>query len=192
VNVCVFCGSNPGLRPEYAKAAHALGAAVAARGWGVVYGGARVGLMGIVADGALDAGGTVVGVLPEGLVQRELAHQRLTELVIVGSMHERKAEMARRADAFVVLPGGLGTLEETFEVLTWAQLGIHDKPTGLLDVAGYFTGLLDFLDHAVAERLVRPEHRDMILVGSSPEALLDEVEAYEPPSVRKWLDMDQT
>ena len=191
-SVCVFTGSSLGARPEYRTAAVALGQALAERGLGLIYGGARVGLMGAVADAALEAGGTVIGVIPQALMAKEIAHSGLTELRVVASMHERKAMMADLADAFVALPGGWGTLEEFFEVLTWAQLGLHHKPCGLLDVGGYFDGLLRFAEHAAAEGFVRREHREMMLVAESPVALLDRLARYQPPAVEKWIDRAAT
>lgn len=190
--VCVFCGSSAGARPEYVTAARKLGELLADRGVGVVYGGASVGVMGALADGALDRGGEVVGVIPEALQVRELPHRGVTRMHVVGSMHERKALMAELSDAFVALPGGLGTLEELFEVLTWGQLGLHRKACGLVNVAGYFDGLLAFLDRAVAEGFVRTEHRRMLLVEDDAPALLDALAAYTPPTVAKWLDRDDT
>src|SRR5687768_10369688 len=157
--VTVFCGSNPGTRPEYLAAADALGRALAGRGLALVYGGGRVGLMGRVADAALAAGGTVVGIIPEALALKEVEHKGLTELHVVDSMHTRKRMMAERADAFIALPGGAGTFEELFEVWTWAMLGHHDKPCALLDVAGYYDRLIEFLDHVSAEGFVRSDHR---------------------------------
>jgi uncharacterized protein (TIGR00730 family) len=192
MRVCVFCGSSPGARPAYADAAVRLGRALAANGVGLVYGGAQVGLMGIVADSALAAGGSVVGVIPRALEELELAHRGLTELHVVGSMHERKALMAELADGFIALPGGIGTLEELFEVMTWAQLGMHRKPCGLLDVDGYFAGLLAFLDHMADERFLRPVHRAMLLVESEPERLLAGFRAYQPPALTKWIDRGET
>ena len=188
MRVCVFCGSNPGLRPAYAAAAEALGRLLAARRIGLVYGGAAVGLMGRVADAALAAGGHVTGILPQRLADKELAHTGLSALHIVGSMHERKAMMADLSDAFIALPGGAGTLEEAFEVWTWGQLGLHAKPLGLLDVEGYYGRLSGFLDHMVAEGFVQPAHRAMLLVEPEPEALLDRFAGYEAPTVTKWLD----
>ena len=181
MDVCVFCGSSSGAESSYVEAAQTVGRTLAEAGHGVVYGGAGRGLMGVVADAALEAGARVVGVLPEQLFLREVAHPGLTELVVVRSMHERKAEMAERADAFLALPGGLGTLDETFEILTWAQLGIHGKPVGLLNVQGYFDGLLAFLDHAVAQRFVRPRDRGLLLVETEVEALLEAFAAWTPP-----------
>lgn len=186
--VCVFAGSNAGTRPDYHAAARELGRVLARRRLGVVYGGACVGLMGAVADGALAAGGEVIGVIPDKLVAKEIAHAGLTDLRIVSSMHERKGVMADLADAFVALPGGFGTWEELLEIVTWGQLGLHRKPCALFNVNGYFDGLLSFLDHAVAEGFVRREHAAMLLVSSSTDALLDALIAYEPPVVEKWLD----
>jgi uncharacterized protein (TIGR00730 family) len=188
-SVCVFSGSSPGPRPSYAETATALGREVAARGMRLVYGGASVGLMGAVADAALAAGGEVVGVIPQHLVDREVAHDGLTELRVTGSMHERKALMADLADGFVALPGGLGTLEELAEILTWSQLGLQSKPCGLLDVESFFDPLLAFLDHTVAERFVSTEHRALVLAADRPDALLDLLSAWQPggPGV-KWVD----
>lgn len=186
--ICVFCGSNPGASPVYAEAARALGATLAGCGLGLVYGGGNVGLMGIVADAALAAGGEVIGVIPQALVDREVAHLGLADLRIVGSMHERKALMAELSDGFIALPGGIGTLEEWFETWTWAQLGLHAKPFGLLDVAGYYGHLLRFLDHVVAEQFLHPAHRSMILLDTDPGALLDQMRAYVPPVVVKWIE----
>jgi len=177
--ICVFCGSSPGARPAYADAAAELGGLLASEGIGLVYGGASVGLMGVLADAALDAGGEVIGVIPRGLVDREIGHTRLDDLRVVDSMHERKAQMAGLADAFVALPGGLGTLEELAEIYTWAQLGLHSKPLGVLDVEGYFAGLVGFLDHAVEEGFVSAENRARLLVESEPRALLDRIRAWE-------------
>jgi len=188
--VCVFCGSSLGARPEYAEAAAALGAELAARDVGLVYGGAHVGLMGLVADTCRAAGGQVVGVIPRSLVEAEVAHTDLDDLRVVDSMHERKALMAELSDGFVTLPGGFGTLEEFCEVLTWSQLGLHDppKPCGLLDVAGYFAPLLALFDAGVAEGFVRPEHRRLVLASTGPAALLDDLAAWvPPPSTRKWV-----
>lgn len=189
--ICVYCGSSPGADPAYVTAAETLGRFLAAREIGVVYGSASVGMMGALADAALDAGGEVVGVIPAGLDEKEVAHPGV-DLEVVDSMHERKQRFAELADGFVALPGGLGTLEELFEILTWAQLGIHEDPCGLLNVAGYFDGIVDFLDHAVAAEFVAPEHRDMLLVAADAESLLDEFECYEPPAVEKWLEREET
>jgi uncharacterized protein (TIGR00730 family) len=191
--VCVYCGSSPGRDPAYREAAVALVVELAKRGLGVVYGGAHVGLMGVVADTALEAGAEVIGVIPQGLVDREIAHTGLTDLRIVGSMHERKAQMAELADAFVALPGGLGTLEELFEVATWSQLGLHRKPCGLLNVLGYYDGLAAMLDHAVAERFLRAENRAILIVEPEPAAMVDALAAWKPPAgLEKWLDRDES
>ncbi|MGH3356338.1 MAG: TIGR00730 family Rossman fold protein [Nocardioidaceae bacterium] len=186
--VCVFSGSSPGARPEYADAARCLGEEVARRGQRLVYGGASVGLMRVVADAVLDAGGDVVGVMPQHLIDKEIAYPRLTDLRITGSMHERKALMADLSDGFVALPGGYGTLEEFTEVLTWSQLGLQQKPCGLLDVAGFYTALRGFLDHAVSEQFIRPEHRRLVIADTVPADLLDALSAWEPTGDDKWLD----
>jgi uncharacterized protein (TIGR00730 family) len=190
--VCVFCGSNPGARYAYAESARALGRAVAGRGLRLVYGGAAVGLMGTLADAALEAGGTVIGVIPGVLVEREIAHAGLTEIRVVHSMHERKSLMAELSDGFIALPGGAGTLEELFEVWTWSQLGLHRKPVGLLNVDGYFDALIVFLDHQTDERFMRREHRDMLLVDDDPSRLLERFESYRPPIVEKWIRASET
>jgi uncharacterized protein (TIGR00730 family) len=182
--VCVFCGASPGRSPGYARLAAAAGEGLAARGIGLVYGGGRVGLMGAVADAALAAGGEVIGVIPQGLVDRELAHPGLTELHVVDTLHERKAEMADRADAFIALPGGLGTLEELAEVVSWAQLELHSKPIGLLEVGDYWTLLLAWLDVAVAEGFVAPVHRRLVTRADSLDALLQAFATWRPPPGR--------
>jgi uncharacterized protein (TIGR00730 family) len=184
--ICVFCGSATGADPIYAERAAALGTLLAERGVGLVYGGAAVGTMGIVADAALAAGGEVIGVIPGHLRRREIAHEGLTELRVVGSMHERKAKMAELSDGFLALPGGAGTLEELFEVWTWAQLGLHDKPIGLVDVGGYYEVLVKFVEHMVAQGFLRPEHRDLLTVSSDAAALLDAFGEHEPHTVAKW------
>ena len=178
--VCVYCGSRPGVRPAYAEAARALGALLAEAGVGLVTGGGRVGLMGAVADAVLDAGGEAIGVIPQALLDREVGHERMSRLDVVQTMHERKARMAALADAFVALPGGLGTLEEIAEVLTWAQLGLHGKPCGLLDVGGYYAPLVAFVDHAVAEGFVGADARAALVVERDPAALLDRLLAAPP------------
>lgn len=190
--VCVFCGSQVGAKPEYAAAATALGTLLAERGIGLVYGGGKIGLMGVVADAALAAGGEVIGVIPERLMNRELGHGGVTDLRVVGSMHERKAMMSDLSDAFVALPGGYGTFEEFFEVVTWMQLGIHGKPCGLLNVNGYYDPLLALLDHATAEAFVRPQHRSLVQVGADAAGLLQRLAAYRAPQIEKWLEHDQT
>ena len=191
--ICVFCGSAEGARPAYRDAARALGRELAKRGLGLVYGGGSVGLMGVLADTVLGEGGQVIGVIPGPLATRELAHTGLTELRVVGSMHERKAAMAGLSDGFVALPGGLGTFEETLEVLTLAQLGIHRKPVGVLNVEGYWDGLEQMLAHAVREGFVRPEYAALLLFGTSAPELLDRLSAWRAPAVpRAWLDPSQT
>jgi uncharacterized protein (TIGR00730 family) len=190
--LCVFSGSSPGGHPDYAQAAEELGRALAAQGLGLVYGGAHVGLMGTIADAALEAGGDVVGVIPQALVDREIAHTGLTDLHVVGSMHERKAKMADLADGFIALPGGMGTLEELFEVYTWTQLGLHSKPLGLLDVRGYYAQLAAFLDHAVAERFVTAEHREMLVVEQRAEAMIEAFRRWRPPVRTKWIDRSES
>ncbi len=190
--VCVFSGSSPGADLAYRAAAIDLGHRLADRGIELVYGGAHVGLMGALADAALEGGGRVIGVIPQSLVDREIAHPGLSDLRVVDSMHERKAQMAELADAFVALPGGVGTLEELFEVYTWNQLGLHAKPLGLLNVRGYFDGLVRFLDHAVAERFVTRAHRAMLLVGEDLGELLDGLASWEGPSQPKWIDRAAT
>jgi uncharacterized protein (TIGR00730 family) len=190
-SICVFCGSNAGAQPAYIEAAEAVGSGLARRGVRVVYGGGRVGMMGALADATRFAGGDVVGVMPQALVDREIGHSEIDDLRIVGSMHERKALMAELADAFIALPGGIGTLEELFEVYTWAQLGIHEKPIGLLDVAGYYGPLVTFLDHSVQERFLRPSTRSLLAVDDDLDGLLAALEAWEPPTEHKWMDLDQ-
>ena len=186
--LAIFCGSNPGARPQYVEATRVLGRLLCERGIGIVYGGSSVGLMAALADAMLDDLGDVIGVIPRMLVEREVANRTLTDLRIVDSMHARKAMMAELADGFIALPGGIGTLEEFFEIWTWGQLGMHEKPCGLLNVAGYFDPLLAFLDRAVEEKFVREVHRAMVIVESDPLALLSRFEAYEPPRVVKWIN----
>ena len=189
-SICVFCGSSLGKRPEYAQMARMLGSEMAARGLGVVYGGSSVGLMGVLADAALAAGGEVTGVLPRGLFQREIAHTGLTRLHEVGSMHERKALMVELADAFVALPGGYGTCDELFEVVTWAQIGLHTKPIGLLDVCDFFAPLLAMIAHDAEEGFMPTEHLNVLLREETPTALLDRLQSYTPtPLPDKWLDL---
>ena len=189
--VCVFCGSNRGVARAYADAAQTLGRALVRRGIELVYGGGRVGLMGEIADSVLAAGGRVTGVIPRALVEKELAHERVTELVVVVSMHERKAKMAELSDAFVALPGGFGTFEEFFEVLTWSQLGLHAKPCGLLDVDGYYAPLVALADRAVECGFVRAEHRANLLEAHDAERLLDALAAWKPTHREKWIGREQ-
>jgi uncharacterized protein (TIGR00730 family) len=188
--ICVFCGSNYGGRPEYKEAAKKLGHLLADRNIGLVYGGAKVGIMGAIADTVLNRGKEVIGVMPRFLVEKEVAHSGLSELRIVATMHERKNLMAELSDAFIALPGGLGTIEEFFEVVTWAQLGIHNKPCGLLNVCGYFANLMMFLDTAASENFIRKEHRKMIFLHEKPEYLLHQFESYRAPAVAKWMDLE--
>jgi uncharacterized protein (TIGR00730 family) len=188
--ICVFCGSSLGARPVYVEMARALGAELARRKLGLVYGGAGIGLMGALADAALAAGGEVIGVLPRELFRREVAHRGLTELREVESMHERKALMAELSDAFIALPGGYGTLDELFEVVTWAQIGLHARPIGLLEVERFFEPLLAFLRVAAQEGFIPPQHLNLLLRAEKPAALLDELLAYRPqPLVEKWRDL---
>ncbi|HVM51439.1 MAG TPA: TIGR00730 family Rossman fold protein [Candidatus Acidoferrum sp.] len=186
--VCVFCGSSPGSLPDYAAAARDCGTVLAQRGLTLVYGGGNVGLMGLVADAALAAGGEVIGVIPRRMVARELAHGSLTTLIPVKTMHERKQRMADLADAFLALPGGIGTMEELFEAFTWLQLGLHRKPVGLLNVAGYYDSLLQFLAHMRGQRFLKPQHLDTLLVGQTTEDLLVRFAGFNHRPVGKWLD----
>lgn len=191
-SVCVFCGSRPGARPEYLEAAKALGVLLARRGLTLVYGGASVGMMGVLADAALAAGGRAIGVIPQALRDRELAHAGLTELHVVRNMHERKALMGQHASAFVALPGGFGTYEELFEVITWNQIGLHRKPVGLLDVAGYFHAFRELVRHGVAEGFIPAEHVGTLAVEPRPDALLDALERLAPPPEGQWFDPRKT
>lgn len=184
----MFCGSNPGAQPEFADAARDVAAALVERELALVYGGGRVGLMGVIADEVLRRGGTAIGVIPRALRDREVGHTGLTELHVVETMHERKAMMADLADAFIAMPGGLGTIEEIFEIWTWGQLGIHSKPIGFLNVADYYSPLMQFLDHAVAAGFVRPQHRGVAMVDADPRSLLTRFASYTPPLVEKWID----
>jgi uncharacterized protein (TIGR00730 family) len=187
-NVCVFCGSSSGNHAAFAAAARALGTELARAGRGLIYGGGRVGLMGILADAALAAGGSVIGVIPIAIASKEIAHSGLTDLRVVDSMHTRKALMADLSDGFIALPGGLGTLEELFEVWTWGQLGLHRKPYGLLNVSDFFNPLLTFLDQTASVGFISPEHREMLVVESDPSALLQRLDTHVPPPVPKWLN----
>ena len=188
--ICVFCGSSQGSRPEYGAAAEEMGAKLVRRNIGLVYGGGNVGLMGIIADAVLRAGGEAMGVIPENLMSREIGHKGLTKLHVVHSMHERKALMADLSDAFIAMPGGFGTLEEFCEVVTWAQLGLHAKPCGILNVLGYYTPLLAMFDHAVEERFLKPENRCLVLGRESAPELLQALEEWRPVRVEKWLDRE--
>ena len=191
--ICVFCGASPGARPAYREATEELARLLVAEGVGVVYGGGGVGLMGALADAVLAEGGKVTGIIPRALLAREIAHRDVADMRVVGSMHERKALMAELADAFVALPGGIGTLEELFEVYTWAQLGLHEKPCALLNVDGYYDGIAAFLNHAVAERFLREETRGLLMVESDPPALVERLGAYAPREiVPKWIDREET
>jgi len=189
--ICVYCGSSPGGHAAYRDAARTLGSTLVRANLQLVYGGGDVGLMGEVANAVLDAGGAAIGVIPEFLVP-QVSHRRLTALHVVPSMHERKQMMADLSDGFIALPGGFGTLEEVVEVLTWAQLGLHVKPCGLLNVAGYFDHLLAFLDHAVQEGFIRQAYRDMLRVSADPEQLLEQLSAYAAPTIRKWAGLERT
>lgn len=189
--ICVYCGSSPGRKPAFTLAAQQLARAMHARGIGLVYGGAAVGVMGVLANAVLEAGGVAIGVIPRSLAVKEVAHDNLTELHVVASMHERKAMMAELADGFIALPGGWGTLEEIFEILTWAQLGFHEKPCGLLNVEGYYDGLIDFLENAIEQQFVREVCRPMLMKADEPSALLDQFIEYRAPKVRKWMAEDE-
>jgi len=191
--ICVFCGASPGARPEYRQATAELARVLVNEGIGVVYGGGGVGLMGALADAVITEGGDLTGVIPRALVEREIAHRDVMDMRVVGSMHERKALMAELSDAFIALPGGIGTLEELFEVYTWAQLGLHQKPCALLNVEGYFDGIEDFLAHAVDERFLREETRDLLMIETDPAALVERLHEFEPRAVvPKWIDREET
>ncbi len=189
--ICVFCGSNRGVRNEYIEAAQHLGKVLVKKNLALVYGGGNVGLMGIIADAVLAEGGEVIGVIPQSLVDREVAHQNLTTMHVVNSMHERKALMADLSDGFIALPGGMGTFDEFCEILTWAQLGIHQKPCGILNVENYFTPLLKMFDHAMNEGFLRDAHRNLVIEATKPEILLDLFDNYQPQSVAKWMDQNK-
>ncbi|MFC0407805.1 LOG family protein [Roseomonas elaeocarpi] len=186
--VCVFCGANPGARPIYAEVARALGQQIAAEGMDLVYGGGKVGLMGVVADAAMQAGAEVDGVIPEALMQREVGHGSVTRLHVVRSMHERKAMMAELSDGFVILPGGFGTLEEVFEVLTWSQLGLHGKGAVFLDVEGYWEGMMTLLDSMQREGFLKPEHRLLAMRADTPEQAISMLRNFRAPAVPKWIE----
>jgi uncharacterized protein (TIGR00730 family) len=178
--LCVFCGTNTGSRPEYGAAARELGTLLASEGIELVYGGASVGIMGELADAAQEGGGHVTGIIPQQLMQKEAAHRGIPDLIVVASMHQRKSQMADLSDGFIALPGGIGTMEGFFEILTWGQLGIHAKPCGILNTAGYFDALIEFLDHAVQEGFLLEAHRNAIMVETNPKALLERLRAWEP------------
>lgn len=186
--ICVYCGSNPGSDPAHRHAAHALGALLARSGMGLVYGGGNVGLMGAVADGALSQKGEVIGVIPRALMEKELGHGGVTALHVVTSMHERKQMMVDLSDGFIALPGGFGTLDELFETLTWLQLSFHDKPVGILNVGGFFGGLIDFIHHMSRSGFLKPEHARCVLVESDAEKLLAAMESFRPPDLGKWIE----
>lgn len=186
-NICVYCGSSPGNKAEYAEGAKALARALVANHLGLVYGGSNLGLMGVVAQEVLALGGSAIGIIPESLVTKELAHPALTELHVTRNMHERKAMMAEMSDGFIALPGGLGTFEELFEILTWAQLSFHHKPVGILNVSGYYDGLLSFLDHAHNQEFIRPQHRSMLMAKTCSVELLEAFKKYVAPAAVKWV-----
>ena len=190
--LCVYCGSSAGNRPEYAQAARELAHAMVSRDIGLVYGGASIGVMGALADAVIKEGGEVIGIIPSGLLAKEVAHTGITELREVDSMHERKAMMADLSEGFIALPGGLGTIEEFFEIWTWAQLGMHRKPCGLLNAGRYFNKLIAFIDHAVSEQFVQKEHRSMVFVEREADILLQKFESYKPPEVARWIDRTDT
>jgi len=185
--ICVFCGTNPGSRPEYGSAARGLGKVLATEGIELVYGGASVGIMGQLADSVQEHGGHVTGIIPQQLVEKEAAHTGIRNLIVVASMHQRKSQMADLSDGFIALPGGIGTMEGFFEILTWGQLGIHAKPSGILNIEGYFDGLTGFLDHAVREGFLTEAHRNTIIVESTPAALLKRMRAFTPPEGEKFM-----
>jgi uncharacterized protein (TIGR00730 family) len=189
--ICVFCGSSPGIKQDYAVGARELGLVLAKQNIDLVYGGGHVGLMGIVADAAMSAGAKAIGVIPRCLADKEVAHQGLTELRVVQTMHERKAQMSELSDGFIAMPGGFGTLEELFEVITWAQLGIHKKPFGLFNIAGFFDKLIEFLDFQVEQGFVQPQHREMIIVSDEAEQLVELLSSFQPVAQEKWMSTRQ-
>lgn len=191
-SICVYCGSSSGRIEAYGSAGCALAKSLVSRNIRLVYGGAGIGIMGMVADQVLKLGGQAIGVIPKALAHKEVAHKNLTELHVTQSMHERKMLMAELSDGFIALPGGLGTLEELFEIWTWAQLGFHNKPCGLLNVEGYYDSLIGFLDHVLAEQFVKKDHHAMLIVETNPDALLDRYINYQPPAVRHWVGKDET
>lgn len=191
-SICVFCGSSKGNNPNFTQAAKNLGHTLVKQKLKLIYGGASIGLMGVLADAVIEAGGEVIGVMPEALANREIAHKNLSKLHIVNSMHERKALMSTLSDGFIALPGGLGTIEEFFEVLTWAQLGIHNKPCGVLNINGYYDQLFNFLRHAVDVKMLKKEYLSMIISDESPENIINKFKLYHPPQIKKWIDLTET
>ncbi len=191
-SICIYCGSSPGRLDAYGLAACALANALVSRNIKLVYGGAGIGLMGLVADQVLELGGEAIGVIPKALAHKEVAHKNLTELHVTESMHERKMLMAELSDGFIALPGGIGTLEELFEIWTWAQLGFHNKPCGLLNIEGYYDSLIGFLDHVLAEQFVKKEHHALLIVETNPDVLLDRYVNYQPPTVKHWIGKGET
>jgi len=190
--ICVFCGANTGKRDQYSTAAKELAEELVSREIEIVYGGGRIGLMGVLAEKAIELGGRVIGVIPESLATKEVAHDSISELIVVGSMHERKARMAELSDGFISLPGGIGTIEETFEMLTWSQLGFHNKPCGIINVAGFYNKLIEFLNHISEEKFFMDIYRRMLIVETDPSALLKRFEKYKPPQVQHWIAEDET
>ncbi|MBU7596012.1 TIGR00730 family Rossman fold protein [Metabacillus halosaccharovorans] len=190
--ISVFCGSSPGASSLYLEAAEKLGSHLAKEGITLVYGGSKLGVMGSVANSALQAGGEVIGVIPKMLMERELAHTNLTELIVVNTMHERKAKMEQLSDGFIMLPGGPGTMEEFFEVYTWAQLGEHQKPIGMINANQYYDKLLAFFDHMIQEEFLNPEYHSMVIVEQDPQELINKFRTYKPPLLTKWITSEQT
>jgi len=190
--ICVFIGSDMGKRTDYVRCTKQLAAEIVGRDLELVYGAAKVGLMGVLADAVLESGGRVIGVIPEGLTQKEIVHNGLTELRVVSSMHERKAQIAALSSGFISLPGGIGTLEETCEILTWAQLGIHKKPCGLLNVSGYYNHLIAHLDNMVEQGFFSPVHRSLLIVKDDPKQLFDSLMSYQPPDFKRWMELTQS
>jgi uncharacterized protein (TIGR00730 family) len=190
--ICVFCGANLGKKIEYTIAAELLARELVSREIEIVYGGGRIGLMGVLAEKAIELGGRVIGVIPESLAIKEVAHDSISELIVVGSMHERKAKMAELSDGFISLPGGIGTIEETFEMLTWSQLGFHNKPCGIINVLGFYDKLIEFLNHISEEKFFMDIYRRMLIVETDPSALLEKFEQYKPPQVKHWIAEDET
>lgn len=190
--ICVFCGANTGKRDQYSTAAKDLAEELVSREIEIVYGGGRIGLMGVLAEKAIELGGRVIGVIPESLATKEVAHDSISELIVVGSMHERKAKMAELSDGFISLPGGIGTIEETFEMLTWSQLGFHNKPCGIINVLGFYDKLIEFLNHISEEKFFMDIYRRMLIVETDPSALLEKFEQYKPPQVKHWIAEDET